>query len=133
MSNQLTTNPSIFLRLKQSDAAPRECCGVLLGVGNRILAAIPGRNLAASPTRFELDPRDHIAARRQARAAGQEVLGFYHSHPATPPRPSPTDVAEWSYPELVAVIVGPSDGSMEARAFRLRGAEVEEIPLVAAG
>lgn len=111
-------------------AAPEECCGVLLGVGERIVAAVPGRNLAASPTRFELDPRDHIAARRQARSTHQEVLGFYHSHPGSRATPSETDVAEWSYPEAIALIVSLDGEHPDARAFRLANdGAVEEIRL----
>jgi proteasome lid subunit RPN8/RPN11 len=102
---------------------------VLLGVGERIATAVRGRNVDDSPTRFLLDPRDHIEARRQARAAHQDVLGFYHSHPATRAQPSDADVAEWTYPEALTLIVGMEQARLHARAFRLRAGRVEEVEL----
>ena len=63
------------------ECRPRECCGVLLGRTGHITHAVRARNAAESATRFELDPRDHIAARRVARDQQLEVLGYYHSHP----------------------------------------------------
>ena len=114
------------------EAAPAECCGVLLGVDDRIITAVRSRNIDEQPTRrYAIDPRDHIAARRQARAGHQAVLGFYHSHPRTSPQPSESDVAEWGYPEAVSVIVGVDGAAFTARAFLIRGASVEEVSLEA--
>jgi len=79
------------------DAFPNECCGLVEGVrdGNvfRVTALHPARNLAASPDRFEVDPADHFAARKAARAAGHAVVGCYHSHPNGMARPSAADLA----------------------------------------
>jgi proteasome lid subunit RPN8/RPN11 len=88
------------------DSAPVECCGMLLGRGDEIVDIVRARNIAGDPqTRFLIDPADHFAARRLARARGLEVVGFYHSHPASPPEPSPRDVAEFSYPDHLYAIV----------------------------
>jgi proteasome lid subunit RPN8/RPN11 len=77
--------------------APRECCGLVLGRrGEREAAATalhPARNLAADARRFAIDPADHIAAQKAARAAGLAVIGCYHSHPGGPPAPSAADLA----------------------------------------
>ena len=111
------------------EADPQECCGVLLGVGDRITVAVRARNVETSPTRFSLDPRDHIAARKQARAAHQEVLGFYHSHPRSAPQPSSSDIAEWSYPEALSVIVGREHERLLARAFTIGADAATEVSL----
>ncbi len=111
------------------ESAPNECCGVLLGVGDRITSAVRARNVLASPTRFELDPRDHIAARRQARAAHLDVIGFYHSHPRSSAHPSRTDIEQWTYPDALALILGVNDGAVEARAFRIADDGVSELLL----
>lgn len=76
-------------------AHPLEVCGVLLGKGNRITAAVPAENVHPSPhTHFEIDPAALIAAHRAARTPGAcQVIGYYHSHPHGPPAPSPTDQA----------------------------------------
>jgi len=60
------------------EAAPAECCGLLLGRGDEIVEAVRTRNIAAQPTRFLIDPKDHINGRREARRRGLEVVGFYH-------------------------------------------------------
>jgi proteasome lid subunit RPN8/RPN11 len=109
-------------------SVPLECCGLLIGDRLRIVAARPAVNLAASPTRYELDPRAHIEARREARADGLEVVGFYHSHPLGPARPSPTDIAEASYPEAIWIVVGLQE-PIEARAFTLDARGATEIAL----
>lgn len=76
-------------------AFPEEACGILLGEGSRITAAVPARNVHPSPlTHFEIDPQALIDAHRAARATGAcQVIGYYHSHPHGPPAPSPTDQA----------------------------------------
>jgi proteasome lid subunit RPN8/RPN11 len=86
-------------------ALPRECCGVLIGRDDRILDAIPVENIADGDSRFELDPKGHIEARRRARAIGTEVLGFYHSHPRAPAVPSERDRAEAAYDGSLHAIV----------------------------
>ena len=73
--------------------APHECCGLLIGADGAITRSVRARNLDAKPTRFLIDPADHFAAIRDARAEGKEVIGAYHSHPASVAVPSQTDIA----------------------------------------
>ena len=73
-------------------AAPRECCGLLLGHGARIETIVPCHNIHPEPEdHFEIDPQMLIDAHRAARNGGPQVLGYYHSHPGGPARPSPVD------------------------------------------
>ncbi len=82
------------LRAEADRAAPLECCGLLLGSANRVEAIRPAANVADDPrTRFEIDPRALIEAWRAERTDGPVLLGFYHSHPGGPARPSATDQA----------------------------------------
>ena len=111
-------------------AAPAECCGMLIGCDASIAEAVRAKNIAESPTRFLIDPQDHIDARRSARRRGLEVLGFYHSHPHSPARPSPTDVAEAAYPEAVHLIVSIEAGAADARLFRIERGSATELPLI---
>lgn len=87
--------------------APAECCGLLVGTDDRVSDAIPTRNVASRPTRYEIDPADYFRIMREARAEGQRVIGAYHSHPRTPPVPSPTDLAE-GFPDFLYVIATPA-------------------------
>jgi proteasome lid subunit RPN8/RPN11 len=109
------------------ESQPRECCGVLLGTAGHVSLAVRAHNLADSPSRFLLDPKDHIEARRTARARGLDVIGFYHSHPHSAPQPSPTDLAEAEYPGCVHLIVGFVGGVPEVRIFRYANGRAEEI------
>jgi proteasome lid subunit RPN8/RPN11 len=68
---------------------------------------VAARNIAERPgTRFLVDPRDHVAALREARRRGLDVVGFYHSHPRSAATPSETDLSEATYPDFLSVIVG---------------------------
>jgi [CysO sulfur-carrier protein]-S-L-cysteine hydrolase len=107
---------------------PLECCGILVGRGDRITDVVAARNLEASPTRYLIDPRDHIRARRRAREAGDEILGFYHSHPASLAVPSARDISEASYPECVWLIVG-LRGEVDVRLFAIADGSVTQLPL----
>jgi proteasome lid subunit RPN8/RPN11 len=108
---------------------PAECCGLLIGLHLRIERIRRARNLASKPTRFLIDPADHIAAIHEARAEERQVVGVYHSHPATPPIPSPTDIAEASYSEYLHLIVSLRGDGAEARVYRLENGAFLEVRL----
>ena len=112
-------------------AKPSECCGVLLGAPGEIAEAVPTSNLASDPNhRFVLDPETHIAARREARQRGLEVVGFYHSHPRSPALPSATDLAEAAYPGHLCAIVSLLDEPAEIRIYRFEGGAFLSVPFV---
>jgi proteasome lid subunit RPN8/RPN11 len=111
------------------EAAPAECCGVLLGSDEVVTEARRTRNRAIDQNRFLIDPEDHIDARREARARGLAVVGFYHSHPHSAPVPSPTDLEEASYPDHLYLIVGLSGDEPDARLYRLEAGRFLELPL----
>jgi proteasome lid subunit RPN8/RPN11 len=112
---------------------PRECCGLLVGVPSRVLAARRATNLSADPNRFLIDPKAHIDARREGRADGTEVVGFYHSHPHSPPVPSPTDLAEAWYPDHLYAIVGFAGEVAEMRIYELREAQFIQLAVAVVG
>jgi proteasome lid subunit RPN8/RPN11 len=111
------------------EEAPRECCGLLIGKGDSVDRSVRATNLEPRPTRYLIDARDHFAAIRAARSEGREVLGAYHSHPASAPEPSPTDIAEAnSGSDFVYVIVSPVND--EVRAYRCQSGQFVVLPLV---
>ncbi len=109
------------------EAHPHECCGLLVGVDRRVVESARTANLSADPARYEIDPRDHIAVRRSARARGLSVLGFYHSHAHSSPVPSETDRSEAMYDDAVYLIAGRVADDWSVRAFRIVKGEVEEV------
>jgi len=82
------------LAAEAARAAPRECCGLLLGHGDRIDSIAVSPNIHPAPeSHFEIDPQLLIDAHRAARSGGPQILGYYHSHPRGAPHPSATDQA----------------------------------------
>jgi proteasome lid subunit RPN8/RPN11 len=121
---------------------PHECCGALLGrdgEGAREvlqLLPLPNRRSDSTRNRFELTPEDVRFAERTAREEGLELLGWYHSHPDAPARPSEFDRAH-AWPWYSYIIVGIRNGApSDMTSWRLRddrGAyDPERIEIVAA-
>jgi len=116
------------------ESVPGECCGLLLGQGDAIVQSVRAANIAAEPTRrFEIDPQDHIDARRDARGRGLAVLGFYHSHPRSAAEPSPTDLAEAAYPGHLYLIVSLAGAAPDLGLFRLEAGNFQAAAFVTVG
>jgi [CysO sulfur-carrier protein]-S-L-cysteine hydrolase len=109
------------------EAAPAECCGLLVGNSESIVEAVKTRNLASDPSRFEMDPGDHIRTRREARNRGLDVLGFYHSHPRSQAVPSASDLAEAWYPHYLYLIVSVRAQPPDVRLYRLNANGFVEV------
>lgn len=96
---------------------PHECCGALLGSegsdGVRAVAALHEadnrREAEAAPRRFLITAEDYKAIEHAARERSLDVLGFYHSHPDHPARPSDYD-REHAIPWYSYVIVAVQGG-----------------------
>lgn len=144
-SRPLEFGPTLYERLRQlAEAAyPYEGCGILLGTsgagGSVVTEVVEGHNLIRDRRhdRYELDPRDIIAAERRAGSRGEEVLGFYHTHPDHPARPSQFDT-DHAWPGYHYVVISVEAGRL-ARASawvldeRDGGRRFEERTLVAGG
>lgn len=107
--------------------APLECCGLLAGSADgRVTLHFPVRNDLASPTEYVTNARDLLTASKAVRAAGAEVLAFYHSHPASLPVPSAKDVAgnHWGG-SVVHLIVGLAASEPDVRAWHITDAGFE--------
>lgn len=103
--------PTVIRAIEAAAAAafPEECCGILLGDGQLVVAALAAANVAPDRmARFEIDPQALVDAHRAARAGGAPVAGYYHSHPRGPAAPSATDRAEAAGDGAIWAIAGPS-------------------------
>jgi proteasome lid subunit RPN8/RPN11 len=97
---------------------PLECCGLLAGALEsgeertiaRVLRRYPLVNEAASPRLYRCE-KSLFAAFKDMRAQGLEHLAIYHSHPTSPPEPSPTDREQNFYGtsvmHLIVSLAGP--------------------------
>ncbi len=94
MDIEVTSEALATMRAAARAAHPHEACGLLLGEGRRITAALETRNVHPAPaTHFAIDPQALIDAHRAARSGGPQVLGYFHSHPVGEAVPSATDRA----------------------------------------
>jgi proteasome lid subunit RPN8/RPN11 len=109
---------------------PNECCGLLIGTTEMVEDASRARNTKRSRTKFQVEPADHFAAVRRARAAGFEIVGAYHSHPSGPSGPSETDRARLTDPSMFHVIISLAHGTRTVRAFRLTDGNFSPLELV---
>jgi proteasome lid subunit RPN8/RPN11 len=94
---------SDYLALRQhgEETYPHECCGVLLGDFDDNGAKSVSRTARCGNTRqdspqnrYHIDPKELIRIQREGRERGEDIVGFYHSHPDHPAQWSPTDLAE---------------------------------------
>ena len=88
------------------------------------------RNVKRSRTKFQVEPADHFAAIRRARASGLEIVGAYHSHPSGPSGPSEIDRARLTDPAMFHVIVSLAHGTRTVRAFRIADGNFSPLELV---
>lgn len=85
----------------------------------------------ARGTRYFLDPRGQLAAIKDAERAGMEIVGAFHSHVASPARPSQLDIELAQYPEWVWMIVSMRDSERpEVGVFSIVDGTVERIDLI---
>ncbi len=116
------------------DEAPNECCGLLVGGESGIDESVRTRSVVPGPSRYQVDPAEHIALNRRLRGTGRQVVGAYHSHPHSAAVPSPSDVTEAHYPDFVYVIVSLADPARpEVKAYRIRDGRVSALSLEEAG
>jgi proteasome lid subunit RPN8/RPN11 len=130
-----------MLKIKNEDYAafrrhgeetyPRECCGVLLGRfedgGTKIVtstARCGNTRTDSAHNRYNIDPRELIRIQREGRERGEEIVGFYHSHPDHPAQWSKTDLAEAHWFGCSYVITSVEQGKAAVtNSFELRGSE----------
>jgi proteasome lid subunit RPN8/RPN11 len=109
------------LKAHGAEGYPHEICGVLVGPrGGRLATqAKRARNIIVERARdrYEIDPLDHIRIQREADEDGQDILGYYHSHPDHPAQASRFDT-ERAWAGYVYVIVAVENGKpVDANAF----------------
>ena len=98
------------------DEAPNECCGIIGSRNGDAVTVFPVRNAAASPLRYEMDPKDQLQVFEALDDAELDVGAIYHSHTRSDPLPSQTDINLAFYPDALYVIVGVKDADARRRA-----------------
>jgi proteasome lid subunit RPN8/RPN11 len=113
-SQQLTITSGVdaAIRIHGQQTYPHECCGALVGRSGFVtdVVALPNTTDEGPRRRFMVRPSDYQLAERRATELGGELLGFYHSHPDHPARPSQYDL-DHAWPTFAYIIVAVADGA----------------------
>jgi len=112
--------------------APNETWGMIGGKDNRAQKIFPMKNVSPTPvTRYVADPPELLKTVRAIEDEhGWDILAIYHTHPATEPYPSATDIAEAHYPDSIYIIISlknPKQAKM--RGYRIVEGKVAEITI----
>jgi len=107
------------IRAHGEETFPNECCGFMLGTVEgdakqvvELLRADNDREDEEQYHRFLITPEDYMKAEKAARAKGLDIIGFYHSHPNAPARPSQYDL-DHAWPWYSYIIVSIQDKKSE--------------------
>jgi proteasome lid subunit RPN8/RPN11 len=113
---------------------PNEACGLLAaersaeegGVPERF---IPMRNAAMSPYRYLVDPEEQLHVMLAIDDRDETVWGIFHSHIASRPEPSATDVGLAAYPDALYLICSLASDVPVVRAWSIADGRVGEVVL----
>ena len=125
------------LRQHGEETYPHECCGVLLGQMNEdgvravsSIARAANTRTDSAHNRYNIDPKELIRIQREGRQRGEDIIGFYHSHPDHPAQWSKTDLAEAHWFSCSYVITSVEKGkAVLTNAFELTGSDENDKKL----
>ena len=103
--------------------APNETCGYLLGIDNVVTENYWMENIDHSPEHFSFAPKDQFAALKYTRSKGLRILANWHSHPASPSRPSQEDLRLANDPTIRYAILSLHEG-IHLNSFKILNGEV---------
>ena len=103
---------------------PIEVCGYLAGQNGVVTKHYELTNIDQSAEHFSFDPKEQFTAVKDARVKGLEICAVYHSHPATPARPSQEDIRLAYDPSISYVIVSLANGKEDVKSFKIKDGQV---------
>lgn len=115
MAIKISSGHLAEIRKHGEETYPYECCGLLLGkeqAGVKVLQAVrrvENSREDSRHNRYLIPPQEIVRGERYARENGMDVIGFYHSHPDHPARPSGYDL-DHAWPWYSYIIVSIEQG-----------------------
>jgi proteasome lid subunit RPN8/RPN11 len=146
------------------ELAPHECCGIVSGKQETIVQSYRITNILANMSQqelsrfegaklsdlqrlspeeradiaFQMDAREMAMAQRDIRTKNTDLIGFYHSHTASPARPSQTDITiamefenyrtKLNLPQPLHLIVSLEQTDRpDIRAYRIQDSQATEV------
>ncbi len=113
--------------LKES---PYEACGYLAGKEDEVFEVYPMTNVDHSEDHFTLDPKEQFSVIKKARQEGYSLLAVYHSHPASPARPSQEDIRLAYDSSIIYIIISLSASPYDIKAFKIVEGTVFQEPII---
>jgi proteasome lid subunit RPN8/RPN11 len=133
MAITLTAAVDAAIRAHGRETFPHECCGAMLGKDGRVSEAfrLPNTTDEGPRRRFLVRPDEYRVAEQRARESGLDLLGFYHSHPDHPARPSQYDLDHaWPFFSYVIVsVMAGEDKLMTSWRLKDDRSEFDEEPI----
>ena len=127
MSVTITESAYQSILTQAQQDAPVESCGYLLGPDKETATEnFPMTNIDHSEEHFSFDPKEQFAAIKYARQQGLKIVGNWHSHPASPSRPSEEDKRLAYDPNILYFILSLAEETPVLNAFRIVEGEVTE-------
>jgi proteasome lid subunit RPN8/RPN11 len=111
------------------EEAPLEACGYLAGKEGVITSHYRMTNVDKSETHFSLDPKEQFQVAKSVRADGSDLIAVYHSHPASPARPSEEDIRLAHDSSIIYLIVSLENVNRTCAAFKIKNGIVTPEPL----
>lgn len=108
---------------------PNESCGYLFGESDTVTEAYEMTNADHSPEHFSFIPKEQFAAINYARKHGLQVLANWHSHPATPSRPSQEDIRLAYDSQIAYFILSLAAEEPVLNAFHIENGIATKLPL----
>lgn len=112
---------------------PNESCGYLFGEGDTVTESYEMTNADHSPEHFSFIPKEQFAAINYARKHGLQVLANWHSHPASPSRPSQEDIRLAYDSQIAYFILSLAAEEPVLNAFHIENGVSEKLPLEVIG
>lgn len=123
------TDLGTIIRHSQTEY-PYEACGILAGKDEVVSRIYPMTNTDGSPTTFFMNPEEQLRVFKQMRKMGIEMLGIYHSHPASSAYPSKRDCDLAYYEEASYLIISLANRDRpEVRSFKIKQRKIKKEKL----
>lgn len=110
--------------------APREICGLMGGRDGKVETLFPATNTDKSNLTYMVDPQEQFKIMKAIRDNNMELVGIYHSHPASEAYPSPTDCRLAFYEQAHYVIVSLKDDDPVIRAYEIIDGKITESTVI---
>jgi proteasome lid subunit RPN8/RPN11 len=124
----ITSGVDAAIRIHGQETYPHECCGALVGRDGFVtdIVALPNTTDEGPRRRFMVRPSDYQLAERRATELGGDLLGFYHSHPDHPARPSQYDLDHaWpTFAYIIVAVAGEGEGSPGRSGFAAKAGDM---------